>query len=84
MKKTSRRGGAAHSSALTDFVIQTRQARIFVTGPQVIKQGYRRRRKCGGLEFSLMELFRMPLVGGVSVSTAMLPIQLTTGEHREW
>jgi methylmalonyl-CoA carboxyltransferase large subunit len=31
-------GGAAYSPALTDFVIQTRQARMFVTGPQVIKQ----------------------------------------------
>jgi methylmalonyl-CoA carboxyltransferase large subunit len=31
-------GGAAYSPALTDFVIQTRQAQIFITGPQVIKQ----------------------------------------------
>ena len=31
-------GGAAYSPALTDFVIQTRQARMFITGPQVIKQ----------------------------------------------
>jgi methylmalonyl-CoA carboxyltransferase large subunit len=31
-------GGAAYSPALTDFVIQTRQARLFITGPQVIKQ----------------------------------------------
>src|SRR5271165_3427099 len=31
-------GGAAYSPALTDFVIQTRQGRIFITGPQVIKQ----------------------------------------------
>jgi methylmalonyl-CoA carboxyltransferase 12S subunit len=31
-------GGAAYSPALTDFVIQTEQARIFITGPQVIKQ----------------------------------------------
>ncbi|HEY3625910.1 MAG TPA: acyl-CoA carboxylase subunit beta [Terracidiphilus sp.] len=31
-------GGAAYSPALTDFVIQTQQARIFITGPQVIKQ----------------------------------------------
>jgi methylmalonyl-CoA carboxyltransferase large subunit len=31
-------GGAAYSPALTDFVIQTRQAQMFVTGPQVIRQ----------------------------------------------
>jgi len=31
-------GGAAYSPALTDFIIQTKQARIFITGPQVIKQ----------------------------------------------
>ena len=31
-------GGAAYSPALTDFIIQTQQARIFITGPQVIKQ----------------------------------------------
>lgn len=31
-------GGAAYSPALTDFIIQTRCARMFITGPQVIKQ----------------------------------------------
>ena len=31
-------GGAVYSPALTDFVIQTRQARMFITGPLVIKQ----------------------------------------------
>lgn len=31
-------GGAAYSPALTDFIIQTRQAQIFITGPQVIRQ----------------------------------------------
>lgn len=31
-------GGAAYSPALTDFIIQTQQGRIFITGPQVIKQ----------------------------------------------
>jgi methylmalonyl-CoA carboxyltransferase large subunit len=31
-------GGAAYSPALTDFIIQTRQAEMFITGPQVIKQ----------------------------------------------
>jgi methylmalonyl-CoA carboxyltransferase 12S subunit len=31
-------GGAAYSPALTDFIIQTRQSRMFITGPQVIKQ----------------------------------------------
>jgi len=31
-------GGAAYSPALTDFIIQTMQGRIFITGPQVIKQ----------------------------------------------
>ncbi|GMU54092.1 MAG: methylmalonyl-CoA carboxyltransferase [Candidatus Xenobia bacterium] len=31
-------GGAAYSPALTDFVIQTRQAQMFITGPDVIKQ----------------------------------------------
>ena len=30
-------GGAAYSPALTDFIIQTRQAWMFITGPQVIK-----------------------------------------------
>ena len=31
-------GGAAYSPALTDFIIQTQQARMFITGPQVVKQ----------------------------------------------
>ncbi|MFP4145961.1 MAG: acyl-CoA carboxylase subunit beta [Phycisphaeraceae bacterium] len=31
-------GGAAYSPALTDFIIQTRQAQMFITGPGVIKQ----------------------------------------------
>ena len=31
-------GGAAYSPALTDFIIQTRQSRMFITGPGVIKQ----------------------------------------------
>ncbi len=31
-------GGAAYSPALTDFIIQTRQAQMFITGPNVIKQ----------------------------------------------
>lgn len=31
-------GGAAYSPALTDFIIQTRQAQMFITGPAVIKQ----------------------------------------------
>ena len=31
-------GGAVYSPALTDFIIQTRQARMFITGPEVIKQ----------------------------------------------
>lgn len=31
-------GGAAYSPALTDFIIQTKRARMFITGPQVIKQ----------------------------------------------
>jgi methylmalonyl-CoA carboxyltransferase large subunit len=30
-------GGAAYSPALTDFIIQTRKARMFITGPSVIK-----------------------------------------------
>ncbi|NTU91748.1 MAG: acyl-CoA carboxylase subunit beta [Chlorobiaceae bacterium] len=30
-------GGAAYSPALTDFIIQTRSARMFITGPSVIK-----------------------------------------------
>ena len=30
-------GGAAYSPALTDFIIQTRAARMFITGPDVIK-----------------------------------------------
>ena len=30
-------GGAAYSPALTDFIIQTRQAQMFITGPSVIK-----------------------------------------------
>src|SRR5919201_2693236 len=34
-------GGAVYSPALTDFIIQTRQAQMFITGPQVIKQGTR-------------------------------------------
>jgi len=31
-------GGAAYSPALTDFIIQSRRAQMFITGPQVIKQ----------------------------------------------
>ena len=31
-------GGAAYSPALTDFIIQTRDGLIFITGPTVIKQ----------------------------------------------
>jgi methylmalonyl-CoA carboxyltransferase large subunit len=31
-------GGAVYSPALTDWVIQTRQAHMFITGPAVIKQ----------------------------------------------
>jgi methylmalonyl-CoA carboxyltransferase large subunit len=31
-------GGAVYSPALTDFVIQTNKARMFITGPKVIKQ----------------------------------------------
>ncbi len=31
-------GGAAYSPALTDFIIQTRAARMFITGPGVIQQ----------------------------------------------
>jgi methylmalonyl-CoA carboxyltransferase large subunit len=31
-------GGAAYSPALTDFIIQTRGARMFITGPAVIKE----------------------------------------------
>ncbi len=31
-------GGAAYSPALTDFIIQTQAAQMFITGPQVIKQ----------------------------------------------
>jgi methylmalonyl-CoA carboxyltransferase large subunit len=31
-------GGASYSPALTDFIIQTKQAQMFITGPSVIKQ----------------------------------------------
>jgi methylmalonyl-CoA carboxyltransferase 12S subunit len=31
-------GGAVYSPALTDFIIQTRAARMFITGPSVIQQ----------------------------------------------
>jgi methylmalonyl-CoA carboxyltransferase large subunit len=31
-------GGAAYSPALTDFIVQTKQSQMFITGPQVIKQ----------------------------------------------
>ena len=31
-------GGAAYSPALTDFIIQTRKAHMFITGPDVIRQ----------------------------------------------
>jgi methylmalonyl-CoA carboxyltransferase large subunit len=31
-------GGAAYSPALTDFIIQTREGLLFITGPTVIKQ----------------------------------------------
>jgi methylmalonyl-CoA carboxyltransferase large subunit len=31
-------GGATYSPALTDFIIQTKQAQMFITGPTVIKQ----------------------------------------------
>jgi len=31
-------GGVVYSPALTDFIIQTKQAQLFITGPSVIKQ----------------------------------------------
>src|SRR4029079_9781220 len=31
-------GGASYSPALTDFIIQTRKAQMFITGPHVMKQ----------------------------------------------
>jgi methylmalonyl-CoA carboxyltransferase large subunit len=31
-------GGAAYSPALTDFIVQTKHAQMFITGPSVIKQ----------------------------------------------
>jgi methylmalonyl-CoA carboxyltransferase large subunit len=31
-------GGAAYSPALTDFIIQTRKAQLYITGPKVIKE----------------------------------------------
>jgi methylmalonyl-CoA carboxyltransferase large subunit len=31
-------GGAVYSPALTDFIIQTKQAQLFITGPSVIRQ----------------------------------------------
>ncbi|GFO69575.1 methylmalonyl-CoA carboxyltransferase [Geomonas limicola] len=31
-------GGAAYSPALTDFIIQTKSSRMFITGPSVIKE----------------------------------------------
>ena len=31
-------GGAAYSPALTDFIVQTRYAQMFITGPSVIRQ----------------------------------------------
>jgi methylmalonyl-CoA carboxyltransferase large subunit len=31
-------GGAAYSPALTDFIIQTRRAQLYITGPKVIKE----------------------------------------------
>src|SRR5262245_29971148 len=31
-------GGASYSPALTDFIIQTRKAQMFIPGPQVVKQ----------------------------------------------
>ena len=31
-------GGASYSPAITDFIIQTKGAQMFITGPQVIKQ----------------------------------------------
>jgi methylmalonyl-CoA carboxyltransferase large subunit len=31
-------GGASYSPALTDFIVMTRKAQMFITGPQVIKQ----------------------------------------------
>ncbi|WP_428390138.1 acyl-CoA carboxylase subunit beta [Mucisphaera sp.] len=31
-------GGAAYAPALTDFIIQTKKAQMFITGPSVIKQ----------------------------------------------
>jgi methylmalonyl-CoA carboxyltransferase large subunit len=31
-------GGASYSPALTDFIIMTRKAQMFITGPQVIRQ----------------------------------------------
>ena len=35
-------GGAAYSPALTDFIIQTRKAHMFITGPERDRPGHRR------------------------------------------
>ena len=39
-------GGGAYSPALTDFVVMTERARMFLTGPKVVERGARR----GGLD----------------------------------
>ena len=57
-------GGAAYSPALTDFIIQTRKAQMFITGPQVIKQVTGETvtaEQLGGPEAHMAQLRRDPL-----------------------
>ncbi|MBK5232421.1 MAG: methylmalonyl-CoA carboxyltransferase [Thermoleophilia bacterium] len=63
-------GGGAYSPALTDFVLMTRDARLFLTGPKVVADAV-------GEQVSMEEL------GGPSVHGANGVCQLVAGDETE-
>ncbi len=63
-------GGGAYSPALTDFVVMTRDARMFLTGPQVVRE-------------ALGERVTMEELGGPRVHSRNGVCQLVAGTLRE-
>ncbi len=63
-------GGGAYSPALTDFVVMTREARMFLTGPRVVEQ-------------AVGERVSMEDLGGPAVQGANGVCQLVTEDDEE-
>ena len=63
-------GGGAYSPALTDFVIMTERARMFLTGPKVVREAL-------GEDVSMEEL------GGPHVHERNGVCQLVAGDERD-